>query len=130
MPLLKAGFRIAQSRRSSALSDMTLARRIVATADEGDLALALLSGAIGGVDALAAAKLGGLDESVVHGRKPPTGWLRYARGTGLRSERVESRAGDLRRQRARSGASPIRRAPALPRRLRSLVSVSITRPFA
>lgn len=57
-----------------ALSDAGLPERLQAAAERGGTQLHLLAGAIGGIDALAAARLAGLERVVYTGRKPPAGW--------------------------------------------------------
>ena len=57
-----------------ALADDAFAARLKAAALHGGTQLLLASGAIGALDALGAAKSGGLSRVVYTGRKPPQGW--------------------------------------------------------
>jgi len=57
-----------------ALSEAGLAEQFEAAARQGGTQLHLLPGAIGGIDAIAAARLAGLDDVTYTGRKPPQGW--------------------------------------------------------
>ena len=57
-----------------ALADDGLRRRLLEAAEAGGGRLILPPGAIGGIDALAAARLSGLESVVYTGRKPPTAW--------------------------------------------------------
>jgi aspartate dehydrogenase len=57
-----------------ALSEPGLPEQLAGAAGRGKTQVHLLSGAIGGVDAIAAARIAGLDSVTYTGRKPPTGW--------------------------------------------------------
>lgn len=57
-----------------ALSTPGLAERLEQAARRGKTQVQLLSGAIGAIDALSAARIGGLDSVVYTGRKPPFAW--------------------------------------------------------
>jgi aspartate dehydrogenase len=57
-----------------ALAEAGLPEALEAAARRGHTQVHLLSGAIGAIDALAAAKLGGLTSVTYTGRKPPAGW--------------------------------------------------------
>lgn len=57
-----------------ALSTPGMAQALEAAAATGNTQIQLVSGAIGGVDALSAAQLGGLDQVIYTGRKPPLAW--------------------------------------------------------
>ncbi|HEX2547149.1 MAG TPA: aspartate dehydrogenase [Ramlibacter sp.] len=57
-----------------ALSAPGMAQRLEEAARRGGTQVQLLPGAIGGIDALAAARVGGLDTVVYTGRKPPKAW--------------------------------------------------------
>ncbi len=58
-----------------ALADRVLYQSLLNTAKEAGSRLHLVTGAIGGLDALSAASVGGLDKVVYRGRKPPAGWI-------------------------------------------------------
>ncbi|OWY28138.1 aspartate dehydrogenase [Herbaspirillum robiniae] len=57
-----------------ALSEPGLVEKLEAAARAGKTQVQLLSGAIGAIDALSAAKVGGLESVVYTGRKPPQAW--------------------------------------------------------
>ncbi|MFV0333058.1 MAG: aspartate dehydrogenase [Tropicimonas sp.] len=57
-----------------ALADPNLLCELEAAAEAGSARLHLASGAIGALDCLRAARVGGLDEVTYIGRKPPSGW--------------------------------------------------------
>ncbi|MFK7885416.1 MAG: aspartate dehydrogenase [Gammaproteobacteria bacterium] len=57
-----------------ALADESLHEDLASAARDGGARLHLASGAIGALDALRAARVGGLDSVTYIGRKPPQGW--------------------------------------------------------
>ena len=57
-----------------ALADVDLYERLAAAARRGRSQLRIVSGAIGALDALSAARVGALQQVTYRGRKPPKGW--------------------------------------------------------
>lgn len=71
--LLLAG-RTVVTLSAAAFADAALSDRLMAAAERGGGRVLLAPGAIGAVDALAAAREGGLTSVRYTGRKPPAGW--------------------------------------------------------
>lgn len=59
---------------TGAFSEIGLAETLEIAADEGGARLSILAGAVGAIDALSAAREGGLDSVVYSGTKPPQAW--------------------------------------------------------
>ena len=74
IPLLERGVDVALVS-VGALAEPGLPERLEAAARAGSAQLTIVSGAVGGIDAIAAARIGGLHEVIYTGRKPPLGWL-------------------------------------------------------
>lgn len=75
---------------TGALADPTLFERLKAAAAAGQGRLSLVSGAVGGIDALAAARYGGLAKVSYIGRKPPAGWRGTAAEAVVDLDRIAS----------------------------------------
>ena len=73
IPALQAGCECAVLS-VGALSEPGLPEQLEEAAERGQTQVHLLSGAIGGMDALSAARLAGLSEVTYTGRKPPSAW--------------------------------------------------------
>ena len=73
LPALAAGIEVAVLS-IGALSEPGLPERLAEAAEKGGTQVHLLAGAIGGVDAISAARIAGLDSATYTGRKPPLGW--------------------------------------------------------
>ena len=73
LPALQRGIECAVLSMG-AMSAPGLPEQLQAAAEQGGTQLHLLAGAIGGIDALAAARQAGLDSVTYIGRKPPAGW--------------------------------------------------------
>jgi aspartate dehydrogenase len=84
--ILAAGIDL-YSVSAGALADADLHRDLSEAARRGGTALRIVSGAIGGLDILSAARQGGLTRVIYRGRKPPASW----RGTPA-EERIDLNA--------------------------------------
>jgi len=74
IPALERGINVVIAS-IGALSIDDMLQKVITAAQTGKSKIYLPSGAIGGIDALVAAKAGGLDEVIYNGHKPPLAWL-------------------------------------------------------
>ncbi|MEM1049496.1 MAG: aspartate dehydrogenase [Pseudomonadota bacterium] len=77
---------------TGALADEALAASLEEAAVAGKSCLHLVPGAVGGIDALSAAKAGGLEAVIYRGRKPPAGWKGSPAETSLDLDRLTAPA--------------------------------------
>ncbi len=75
---------------NGALADAALAIALEQAAEAGGAALRLLPGAIGAIDVLSAASVGGLESVLYTGRKPPAGWRGSAAEDVLELDTLEA----------------------------------------
>lgn len=73
LPALDRGIEVGMVSTGALFDDM-LVRELDDAAQRGAAQLHLLSGALGGIDALSAARLSGLQSVTYTGRKPPAAW--------------------------------------------------------
>lgn len=73
LPALRQGVPVIMASIGS-LHDAGMLARVADAAEIGGARVHLVAGAVGGIDALAAARLGGLDRVEYTGRKPPKSW--------------------------------------------------------
>lgn len=73
LPAVQRGLRVVIAS-VGALTDDALRQDLVAAAQVGANQIELIAGAIGAIDALAAAKIGGLSRVTYYGRKAPIAW--------------------------------------------------------
>lgn len=74
LPALRRGVPVVLASIGS-LHDAQLLASLADAAAQGNTQVHLVAGAVGGIDALAAAKLGGLERVHYIGRKPPHSWI-------------------------------------------------------
>jgi len=74
---------------TGALADPGLFATLKSAAEQGGGRLSLVPGAVGGIDALSAAREGGLSRVVYTGRKPPAGWRGTAAEAVVDLDRIE-----------------------------------------
>jgi aspartate dehydrogenase len=84
-PLLAAGIDVV-------VASIGAVRKLDAAAAAGNARLTVASGAIGGLDALRAARLAGLDTVIYEGRKPPVAWRGTPAETALDLDALTSEA--------------------------------------
>lgn len=102
-----------------ALADRGLQADLTAAARTGDTQLILCSGAIGGLDALRAARMGRLTRVTYEGRKPPAGWR------GSRAEAVLDLSAALQQEAVHFDGDARQAAPLYPKNANVAAAVAL-----